>query len=80
MMLFSLNHQPQQYKHSNFPQEALCDEHTPSQNKQHQQGGACPSHPDPDTGTGMSTMMRRTDERHRLTLLLSWDASGDVWM
>ena len=49
--------------------------------EQHQHGGG-PGHPDPETGTGMSTMMRlrRTDERHRLTLLLSWDASGDVWM
>ena len=46
--------------------------------EQHQQEG--PGHPDPETGTGMSTMMRRTDERHRLTLLLSWDASGDGWM
>jgi len=51
-----------------------------SYGRQHQQGEACPWHPDPETGTGVSTMMRRTHERHRLTLLLSWDASGDVWM
>ena len=28
----------------------------------------------------MSTIIRRTDERHRLIILLSWDASDDVWM